>query len=115
GARRTLDLLDLHQVTDRDLVLLSAGLDDRVRCHRSAALLPIVLGTRSHGCLSECTGIHHTTGLVIIAASVSGGSRYRDPATEQHMLSPGSECQGYPMPVPATKPVPSRLRASGRY
>ena len=43
GAGLTLELLDLHEVTDRDLVLLSAGLDDRVRCHRTATLFPVQL------------------------------------------------------------------------
>ncbi len=36
SAGLTLDLLDLDEVTNSDLVLLSAGLDDRVRCHRRA-------------------------------------------------------------------------------
>ena len=38
-----LELLDLDHVTDRDLVLLAAGLDDRVRgflgCHRGLLLV----------------------------------------------------------------------------
>src|SRR3954469_19329035 len=47
GSRLTVELLDLDDVADGDLVLLPAGLDDRV--HRDGTLL--LLGSRKHeGC-----------------------------------------------------------------